>query len=66
PLTFGTLKAAFYAMILAAPLAIAAAVYTAYFMAPAMRRKVKPAIEKIFGITAKPIASPTIRALRWS
>ena len=30
PLTFGTLKAAFYAMILAAPLAIAAAIYTAY------------------------------------
>ncbi|SDP13216.1 phosphate transport system permease protein [Pseudomonas jinjuensis] len=45
PLTFGTLKAAFYAMILAAPLAIAAAIYTAYFMAPAMRRKVKPVIE---------------------
>ncbi|PPS59582.1 ABC transporter permease subunit [Pseudomonas sp. BRM28] len=45
PLTFGTLKAAFYAMILAAPLAIAAAIYTAYFMAPGMRRKVKPVIE---------------------
>lgn len=45
PLTFGTLKAAFYAMLLAAPLAIAAAIYTAYFMAPTMRRKVKPVIE---------------------
>lgn len=45
PLTFGTLKAAFYAMLLAAPLAICAAIYTAYFMAPAMRRKVKPVIE---------------------
>ncbi len=45
PLTWGTLKAAFYAMLLAAPLAIAAAIYTAYFMAPAMRRKVKPVIE---------------------
>ncbi|WNW12523.1 ABC transporter permease subunit [Pseudomonas sp. DTU_2021_1001937_2_SI_NGA_ILE_001] len=45
PLTFGTLKAAFYAMLLAAPLAIAAAIYTAYFMAPVMRRKVKPVIE---------------------
>ncbi|MBA6419389.1 ABC transporter permease subunit [Pseudomonas sp. 5Ae-yellow] len=45
PLTFGTLKAAFYAMILATPIAIAAAVYTAYFMAPGMRRKVKPIIE---------------------
>ena len=32
-------------MILAAPLAIAAAIYTAYFMAPGMRRKVKPVIE---------------------
>ena len=45
PLTFGTLKAAFYAMLLAAPLAICAAIYTAYFMAPSMRRKVKPVIE---------------------
>ena len=45
PLAFGTLKAAFYAMLLAAPLAICAALYTAYFMAPALRRKVKPVIE---------------------
>ncbi len=45
PLTFGTLKAAFYAMFLAAPLAVAAAIYTAYFMAPGLRRKVKPVIE---------------------
>ncbi|MDO8696089.1 MAG: ABC transporter permease subunit [Pseudomonas sp.] len=45
PLTYGTLKAAFYAMLLAAPLAIAAAIFTAYFMAPSMRRKVKPVIE---------------------
>ncbi len=45
PLAFGTLKAAFYAMLLAAPLAICAAFYTAYFMAPALRRKIKPVIE---------------------
>ena len=45
PLAFGTLKAAFYAMLIAAPLAICAAIYTAYFMAPALRRKVKPLIE---------------------
>lgn len=45
PLAFGTLKAAFYAMLLAAPLAICSAIYTAYFMAPAMRSKVKPVIE---------------------
>lgn len=45
PLVFGTIKGAFYAMLMAAPLAIAGAIYTAYFMAPAMRRKVKPIIE---------------------
>ncbi|MBP8203461.1 MAG: ABC transporter permease subunit [Pseudomonas sp.] len=45
PLAFGTLKAAFYAMLVATPLAIAAALYTAYFMAPALRRKIKPVIE---------------------
>ncbi|MBV1881530.1 MAG: ABC transporter permease subunit [Pseudomonadales bacterium] len=45
PLAFGTLKAAFYTLLLAAPLAICGAIYTAYFMAPALRRKVKPLIE---------------------
>lgn len=45
PLAFGTLKAAFYAMLLALPLAIAGAVYTAYFMAPSLRTVVKPVIE---------------------
>lgn len=45
PLSFGTLKAAFYAMLLAAPLAICGAIFTGYFMASSMRRKVKPLIE---------------------
>lgn len=45
PLAFGTLKAAFYAMLVAAPLAVCGAIYTAYFMAPVLRRKVKPLIE---------------------
>jgi phosphate transport system permease protein len=45
PLAFGTLKAAFYAMLIATPLALCGAIYTAYFMAPAVRRKVKPLIE---------------------
>lgn len=45
PLSFGTLKAAFYAMLLAMPLAICGAIFTAYFMAPALRTKVKPVIE---------------------
>ncbi|WMS88899.1 ABC transporter permease subunit [Pleionea litopenaei] len=45
PLSFGTLKAAFYAMLFAMPLAICGAIFTAYFMAPKMRSSVKPAIE---------------------
>ncbi|TPW12988.1 MAG: phosphate transport system permease protein, partial [Halothiobacillaceae bacterium] len=45
PLTFGTLKAAFYAMLLAIPIALCGALYTAQFMAPKMRRYVKPSIE---------------------
>lgn len=45
PLAFGTLKAAFYAMLIAVPLAIMGAIYTAYFMSPKMRGWVKPSIE---------------------
>ncbi len=45
PLVFGTLKAAFYAMLMAIPLSIMGAIYTAYFMAPKMRTLVKPSIE---------------------
>ncbi|MFN3709617.1 MAG: ABC transporter permease subunit [Alishewanella aestuarii] len=45
PLTIGTLKAAFFAMLFATPLAIMGAIYTAYFLTPALRGKVKPTIE---------------------
>ena len=45
PLALGTLKAAFYAMLVAVPLAIMGAIYTAYFMSPGLRRVVKPTIE---------------------
>lgn len=45
PLVFGTLKAAFYAMMMAVPLSLMGAIYAAYFMAPGMRRLVKPTIE---------------------
>lgn len=45
PLTFGTIKAAFYAMLVAVPLAIMGAIYAAYFMSPRMRTFVKPTIE---------------------
>lgn len=45
PLSFGTLKAAFYAMLFAVPVAILGAMFTAQFMAPKMRQTVKPSIE---------------------
>jgi len=45
PLSFGTIKAAFYAMLVAMPLAIFGAIYTAYFMSPKLRQTVKPSIE---------------------
>ena len=45
PISFGTLKAAFYAMMIAIPLAIMGAVFTAQFMQPNMRRIVKPSVE---------------------
>ncbi|GHE81314.1 ABC transporter permease subunit [Thalassotalea profundi] len=45
PISFGTIKAASYAMLFAVPIALTAAIYTAYFMTPSMRRKVKPTIE---------------------
>lgn len=45
PLTLGTLKAAFYALLIATPIALCGAVYTAYFMRAENRRLVKPGIE---------------------
>ena len=45
PLVFGTLKASFYAMLVAIPLALFGAIYTGYFMAPGVRQYVKPGIE---------------------
>lgn len=45
PISFGTLKAAAYAMLFAVPIGLAAAIYTAYFMAPSVRKVVKPTVE---------------------
>jgi len=45
PLSFGTIKAAIYAMMFAIPIAILGAIFTAQFMAPRMRQVVKPSIE---------------------
>jgi phosphate transport system permease protein len=45
PLMFGTLKGTLYTMLLAIPLAIMGAMYTAMFMHPHLRAIVKPSIE---------------------
>ena len=45
PLIFGTLKGTLYAMLVAVPLALLGAIYTAMFMHPALRAKIKPTIE---------------------
>ncbi|EXJ09693.1 ABC transporter permease subunit [Nitrincola nitratireducens] len=45
PLSIGTLKAAFFAMLFAMPLAIMGAVYTAYFMPTRLRNWIKPSVE---------------------
>jgi phosphate transport system permease protein len=45
PLVHGTLKATFYAMLFATPLAVLAAIYTSEFLHPRLRTVVKPAIE---------------------
>ena len=45
PITFGTIKAAFYAMLFAVPIAVAGAIYTAYFMNTGLRKVIKPTVE---------------------
>ncbi len=45
PLAFGTLKGTVYALFLAVPIAILAAMCTAQFMHPDLRAKIKPVIE---------------------
>ncbi|MEX0726142.1 MAG: ABC transporter permease subunit [Planctomycetaceae bacterium] len=45
PLIFGSLKATLYSMLIGAPLALLAAIYTSEFLTPSLRVKVKPTIE---------------------
>ncbi len=45
PLIFGTLKGTLYAMLLAGPLGLGAAVYVSHFSSPALRAWIKPSIE---------------------
>jgi phosphate transport system permease protein len=45
PLVYGTLKGTFYALLIAVPLALLAALYTSEFMHPAVKAYVKPVVE---------------------
>ncbi|MDG6773540.1 ABC transporter permease subunit [Thiomicrorhabdus sp. ZW0627] len=47
PLTFGTIKAAMYSMLFAVPIAVLAAIFTAFFMDKKTRQWVKPSVELI-------------------
>jgi phosphate transport system permease protein len=45
PLIFGTLKATFYALLFAVPIALLAAIYTAQFLPPKLKTIIKPLME---------------------
>ena len=45
PLIYGTLKGTFYALLIAVPLALLAAVYVSEFMHPSLKAYVKPVVE---------------------
>ncbi|QDY42678.1 ABC transporter permease subunit [Candidatus Pantoea soli] len=69
PMVLGTLKAAALALLFATPLALAAAMYTAWFMSPGLRRWVKPGIEMmgalpsvVIGLIAGVWLAPHIRS----
>jgi phosphate transport system permease protein len=50
PLLFGTLKGTFFALLLAVPLALLSAAYTAHFTTPAFKKTVKPVVELMAAI----------------
>jgi phosphate transport system permease protein len=67
PLIFGTLKATFYAMLFAMPIAILAAIYTSQFLPPSWKTIIKPLMEVmaslpsvIIGFLAALILAPAI------
>ncbi|GEN28561.1 hypothetical protein HVA01_22070 [Halovibrio variabilis] len=50
PLAWGTLKAALAALLFAVPVALGAAIYSAMFMSPRLRSRIKPALEMMEAI----------------
>lgn len=67
PLIFGTLKAAFYALLFGTPIALMAAIYTSEFVHPTVRGTVKPVMETmeslptvVLGFVAALILAPLV------
>jgi len=67
PLVFGTLKATFYSMLFAVPIAILAAIYASQFMHPRWKARIKPTIEMmaslpsvVLGFIAGLILAPVV------
>lgn len=69
PLIFGTLKATFYSLLFAAPLALLAAIYTSEFIPNHIRGKIKPVMEVmaslpsvVLGFVAALILAPVVES----
>jgi len=69
PLIFGTIKATFYAMLFAVPIAILGAIYVSEFMQPQVRAVIKPTIEMmaslpsvVLGFIAALVLAPWVEA----
>ncbi len=67
PLIFGTMKAAFYAMLFGAPIALLAAIYTSEFIHRTVRATVKPVMETmeslptvVLGFVAALVLAPLV------
>jgi phosphate transport system permease protein len=67
PLIFGTIKAAFYSLLFAVPIALGAAIYTSEFVHPTVRAAVKPTMEMmaslpsvVLGFIAALILAPIV------
>jgi phosphate transport system permease protein len=67
PLIFGTLKATFYSLLFAVPVALLAAVYTSEFVHPRVRNAVKPTMEMmaslpsvVLGFLAALVLAPVV------
>ncbi|MEW6113730.1 MAG: ABC transporter permease subunit [Thermodesulfobacteriota bacterium] len=69
PLIFGTLKATFYSLLFAIPIALLAAIYTSEFVSPDVRGKIKPVIEVmasvpsvVMGFVAALVLAPIVES----